>query len=191
MSLIGHSSDRLAYNPLVVACRDNVRQPSRLMIVAHPDDESLFGGEALISFAGWMVVCVTNAGNAIRRDEFEKAMTSIGANYVMLDHADHLASGNFDPELERQLAQILREAPWEMIVTHNKDGEYGHAQHKALHRMVARLVPGGRFFVFGTRFSGRGRISPAKARLLSWYASQDSIRRYRNLASREQLRSSW
>ena len=158
------------------------------MIVAHPDDESLFGGDALTSFDGWMVVCVTGAGIEGRRREFVNAMNSIRANYVMLNHADHLASGNFDPALERQLSALLGERSWEMVVTHNARGEYGHVQHKALHRIVVRLAPRDRLFVFGTRWWGRSRISSAKQRLLDCYQSQESVRRFRYLAGRERIR---
>ena len=54
------------------------------MIVAHPDDESLFGGEALTSSGGWTVICVTNGTNEQRRREFIEAMNSIGVNYTSL-----------------------------------------------------------------------------------------------------------
>jgi len=188
-SWIGASSERLVWSPLVVACRDNVQSATRIMIVAHPDDESLFGGEALTSLKGWMVVCVTNAGVIERRQEFVNAMNLIKANYVMLNHADHLASGNFDPSLERQLAELIAERPWEMIVTHGRRGEYGHTQHKAVHQIVCRLAPRDRIFVFGARWWGRSRISAAKEQLLACYQSQESIRRFRYLAGRECLRA--
>ena len=78
-----------------------------------------------------MVVCATNASNFIRRYEFIKAMKSVGASYVMLNHADHLGSGNFDPTLTHALACLLSERSYELIVTHGKNGEYGHPQHRA------------------------------------------------------------
>jgi LmbE family N-acetylglucosaminyl deacetylase len=76
------------------------------MIVAHPDDESLFGGESLTSSSDWMVICVTGGSNERRRNEFMRAMHSIRVNYTMLDHADHMHSGNFDPRLEKTLISL-------------------------------------------------------------------------------------
>jgi LmbE family N-acetylglucosaminyl deacetylase len=158
------------------------------MIVAHPDDESLFGGEALVSAKGWMVVCATNASNPTRRREFVDAMNSVGASYTMLNHADHLCSGNFDSALQQTLARLLNERSYELIVTHAKTGEYGHPQHRALHEIVCRIAPRKLIRVFATRWWGVPRISARKRQLLSFYRSQPSIRRYRFMAERESLK---
>ncbi|HDR7646817.1 TPA: PIG-L family deacetylase [Bacillus mycoides] len=37
----------------------------KLMIVAHPDDESIFWGAALINENGWKVICLTNGDHYI------------------------------------------------------------------------------------------------------------------------------
>ena len=98
-----------------------------------------------------MVVCVTNASNFIRRCEFLKAMKSVGASHVMLNHADHLGSGNFDPTLDHALARLLSERSYELIVTHGKNGESGHPQHRAVHKIVCRIARRNRICVFATR----------------------------------------
>lgn len=177
-----------------VACTDLVVSerlgtPSRLMIVAHPDDESLFGGEALTSSGHWMVVCVTNASNETRRRELAAAMQSIGASYTMLDHADDLHNGNFSPLLETQLRALVDAAPYELIVTHGPSGEYGHPQHRAVHALVRRLAAGRPLYVFGTAWRLWPRISAAKRSLLAHYPSQErSIAHRRFLTGRERLR---
>ena len=43
---------------------------THLMIVAHPDDETLWGG-AHIADGGYLVVCITNGYNATRSAEFQ------------------------------------------------------------------------------------------------------------------------
>jgi LmbE family N-acetylglucosaminyl deacetylase len=179
-------SEKLGYSDFEVRSRDPVPRTSKVMIVAHPDDESLFGGETLTSSKGWLVVCVTNASNEVRRAEFIKAMGLAGADYLMLDHADHIANGNFDPALASKLALILAANPLEMVVTHGEAGEYGHKQHIALHQIVRRLAPAGRLFTFGTRWLARPRMSVAKERLLECYGSQD-IAGARYMAEREVL----
>jgi LmbE family N-acetylglucosaminyl deacetylase len=159
------------------------------MIVAHPDDESLFGGETLTLGGKWTVVSVTCAQNERRRDEFIAAMTSIGANYTMLNHFDHLGSGNFDARLDEQLAALLAEHPYEMVVTHNERGEYGHRQHIAVHRAVRRLIGATPLYVFDFSWALRGRICAAKRALLDHYESQRGIvGRASPLAGRERLR---
>ena len=137
----------IGWSELVFSSR-GVPRPSKVMIVAHPDDESLFGGEALTSSSGWTVICVTNGTNEQRRCEFIEAMSSIGVNYTMLGHFDHLESGNFSGRLDEQLQELLEEFPYEMVVTHNERGEYSHPQHRAVHRIVRRLVTSRPLYVF-------------------------------------------
>jgi LmbE family N-acetylglucosaminyl deacetylase len=181
-------AEKLVYSDLVVSHVNDRNPPSKIMIVAHPDDESLFGGEALVSAKGWMVVCATNASNPTRRREFINAMKSVGASYVMLNHADHLCSGNFDPALDQTLARLLNDRPYELIVTHGKRGEYGHPQHRALHEIVCRIAPRKLIRVFATNWWAPPRVSAGKHQLLSFYRSQPSICRYRFMAERESLR---
>ena len=45
-----------------------------LMIVAHPDDEALWGGGILISELNWKVICVSCGYQEWRKDDFERAM---------------------------------------------------------------------------------------------------------------------
>ncbi|MGZ8709510.1 MAG: PIG-L family deacetylase [Thermoanaerobaculia bacterium] len=180
----------LTCSDLVLDSRVNVATPTKLMIVAHPDDESLFGGEALTSSGGWTVVCVTNASHPRRRAEFIAAMDAIRANWVMLDHPDDLTSGTFHPRLAEQLETLLREHPYELVVTHNARGEYGHPQHRALHRIVRSILPPGMALaVFDHPWMAWPSISPAKRALLGYYVTQrKSIARAWFWSSRERLR---
>jgi LmbE family N-acetylglucosaminyl deacetylase len=178
----------LAFSELMLYSRANVAAPTQLMIVAHPDDETIFGGEALLASGGWTVVAVTNAGNPLRRAEFMAAMSAAGANWFILNHADHLTDGDFDPRLREQLAWILGDAHYEHVVTHNARGEYGHPQHRALHKIVDAMVPGA-LSVFDHHWGLRATITPAKRALLAHYPSQKaSITRTWLWASRERLR---
>lgn len=178
----------LGFTELILYSRAHVVAPAKLMIVAHPDDESIFGGEALTA-GGWTVVCVTNAGNPMRRSEFIAAMTTARANWFILDHADHLTNGNFHPRLREQLQSILDAHPYELVVTHNARGEYGHPQHRALHALVAGIVPVTTpLAVFGHHWRLRPNLGVAKRALLAHYPTQkQSIRHAWLYASRERL----
>jgi LmbE family N-acetylglucosaminyl deacetylase len=179
----------IGWSEVVCSSRAGAPCPSKIMIVAHPDDESLFGGEALTSSSGWTVVCVTNGTNERRRLEFAAAMASIGANYTILGHFDHLASGNFSRRLDEQLKELLDEFPYEMVVTHNERGEYGHPQHRAVHRIVRRLVGTRPLYVFDHPWTARPRVSAAKRALIQHFDSQrPCIEHAWRLASRERLR---
>ena len=47
---------------------------NKLLIVAHPDDESLFAGSLLMTQNNWKVICVTCGYDDIRKSEFKTAM---------------------------------------------------------------------------------------------------------------------
>ena len=118
-----------------------------LMIVAQPDDEMIFGGAALQS-DNWKVICVTNGDNEVRSKEFIKVMNEVGAHYEIWNYED-VWNGDFDrTELEKDISQVL-DSSYDKVVTHNKDGEYGHTQHKALHEIICKLVSKN-LYVFGT-----------------------------------------
>ena len=100
---------------------------TKLMIVAHPDDEIIFGGTELIKYGSeYKVLCLTNKSNKIRSKEFEKVMKELNINsWEILDYEDTLMpTQNFD------LKDIINCKDWKKIVTHNPIGEYGHPQHK-------------------------------------------------------------
>ena len=40
-----------------------------------------------------------------------------------------------------ELLRVLRERKYKKIVTHNKQGEYGHPRHRALHDILNHLRP--------------------------------------------------
>ncbi len=111
-----------------------------LMIVAHPDDETIFGGAQLIREDGWLVVCVTNGDNKVRRKEFTQVMNEVNAEFEMWAFKDRW-KGDFDrPRLRSELARLLSRKPVRKVVTHNLQGEYGHTQHIALAELVRELA---------------------------------------------------
>ena len=118
----------------------------KLMIVAHPDDESLFGGAQLITEGGWKVICVTNGDNPIRRAEFEEVMYVTNSKYEMWDYHDEYHVPLEEENLLADLERVIKEETWEKIVTHNQYGDYGHPHHKQVHFLVKKIV--NNFLVF-------------------------------------------
>ena len=43
--------------------------------------------------------------------------------------------------IEKDLSTIIKLKKWNMVVTHNEDGEYGHMHHKMIHDMVEKERP--------------------------------------------------
>jgi hypothetical protein len=108
----------------------------KMMVVAHPDDESIFGGAALIREKGWKVICLTNGDNETRSYEFLRAMRRVGASCEIWDYLDKY-EGSFDAELVgKDLEKVIAKHRFHRIVTHNLRGEYGHSQHKSLSKIL-------------------------------------------------------
>jgi LmbE family N-acetylglucosaminyl deacetylase len=144
-----YASDLVRYtSPLSAKERKEAAVPA-LMVVAHPDDELIFGGEMLLDPAfQWHVVVVTGASprarflfdqfTDLRFREFEACSHALQFEGRMWNHEDfpkHFRTMD-TRRMGTQLAQLLRERPWRRIITHNAEGEYGHVQHQQVHRSV-------------------------------------------------------
>ena len=133
----------------------NAKENLNLMIVAHPDDETLWGGGSLLE-KDYYVVCVTCGNVAYRDNEFKQIMAITNDSYAFLNYPD-LVKGtskisNWTNELElisTDLKNIIDSYNWQTIVTHNPDGEYGHIQHKKVSKLVTNLADKNKLYYFG------------------------------------------
>ena len=113
---------------------------NKLMIVAHPDDELLWGGSHLID-DDYLVVCITCGPNITRVNEFKNVMNKTNDEYIMLGYPDKRLNirSNWTDEKDdiyNDIYNIIQLKDWNLIVTHNKNGEYGHEHHKMTHEIV-------------------------------------------------------
>ncbi len=105
-----------------------------LMVVAHPDDETIWGGDHLLN-GKYVVVCITNGNNSKRRAEFASVMKQTGSVGLMLTYPDKTAGkrDNWDScreQIQKDIDTIVRQKNWSVIATHNLNGEYGHIHHQ-------------------------------------------------------------
>jgi len=133
----------------------------KVMIVAHPDDEMIWGGAHLIE-DDYLVVCVTCGTNNYRLSEFKKVMKATDDSYITLGYPDKVFGERSDWKyvykyIEKDIDKILKANDWEMIVTHNEKGEYGHIHHKMTHNIVTDLYKNndysGKLYFFGDYYS--------------------------------------
>ena len=110
-----------------------------LMVIAHPDDEILFGYTAL-SQGDWHVVCMTNGIHPVRYPEFKKSMEFFGASYDIWNYPDRWGEGFDEVGAAIDIGNTLLRLKPEKVLTHNQWGEYGHSQHMSLNRVVSGLV---------------------------------------------------
>ncbi len=68
--------------------RQLVKQIKNVMIIAHPDDETLWAGDHIMKDR-YLIICLTNGNNKIRKKEFEKAMELTGNYGIILNYPDN------------------------------------------------------------------------------------------------------
>ncbi|MDO4633134.1 MAG: PIG-L family deacetylase [Eubacteriales bacterium] len=115
---------------------------SKLMIVAHPDDETFWGGAHLLE-KGYFVVCLTNGNSRRRKAEFESLLRATGNKGMILYYPDRVGGkkSNWSKckgAVSADLGLLVRYKKWKQIVTHSPKGEYGHIQHKLTSKMVTK-----------------------------------------------------
>lgn len=122
----------------------NLNGYNKLMIVAHPDDEILWGGKALIE-DDYLVVCITCGPVKSRVFEFVNVMHETNDKYLMLGYPDK-TNGERDnwstvyEDITKDLQEIINLKDWELIVVHNPEGEYGHQHHKMTSTITTSIV---------------------------------------------------
>ena len=115
----------------------------KLMIVAHPDDETIFGGKHL-SEGAYFIVCLTNRDNSVRKAEFTAMLDSTKNEGVILDFPDKRFGKRDNWEhhkekIKKLITHYVESKDWESITTHNSEGEYGHIHHKMTHQFVTAV----------------------------------------------------
>ena len=115
-----------------------------LMVVAHPDDDLLFGGTELMK-DDYVVVCVTCGTSKTRLKEFKRMMNYFEDEYITLGYPDLVEGKKSEwtdeyDSITRDIKNIINLREWDKIVTHNPNGEYGHIHHKMTNRIVTGLT---------------------------------------------------
>ena len=152
----------------------------KLLIVAHPDDDVLWGGINLLMQSGWFVVCASHLSDPIRSLEFYRTMSFCSVTrYVMYDIKEEYTE---DPDesdkqfygtpFEDGLAQLSKHN-WKLVLTHSDIGEYGHEHHRTVHRMVKKHFPEAKSFGVGPKLSA-SQIE-LKRNLLVFYAKTQDL----------------
>ena len=124
--------------------QNNASQYQKVMIVAHPDDETLWGGAHLIK-ERYFVVCLTNGYNLDRANDYREILKFTKNNGLILNHPDLQDNiiddwSVFGEGVEKDLSKIIKYKSWEEIVTHGPDGTTGHIHHKKICEYITKIT---------------------------------------------------
>ena len=158
----------------------------KLLVVAHPDDEILWGGINLLLEPGWFVVCASHLNDPVRSKEFFKSMSFANVTkWVMYDvkeeyteNEDESDSQFYGTPFEKGL-QELSKYSWKVVLTHNSEGEYGHEHHRTVNRIVTKYFSDAKTFGTSTKLSAT-QIELKRNLLVFYKKTQDICRKLFN-----------
>jgi LmbE family N-acetylglucosaminyl deacetylase len=121
-----------------------IRKSSRCaVIVAHPDDETLWAGGLMLMHpeVKWAVVTICRKSDADRAPKFFKALEEFGATGYMGDLDDGPEqSALSNSEVQQTIMELLPFDKFELIITHSTAGEYTrHLRHEEAAQAVMEL----------------------------------------------------
>lgn len=117
-----------------------------LVVVAHPDDETIWmGGTLLKNKDKWDTTIMTlcRKTDPDRAPKFRKVCSIYGAKSIMSDYDDDLLDKQ---PLSAATSRILKhcKGKFRHVFTHNDNGEYGHIRHKDVRKAVVSLIKSGK-----------------------------------------------
>ncbi len=118
------------------------------IIVAHPDDETLWAGGTILSHPTWncFIVSVCRGNDTDRAPKFYNALKVLESEGIMGDLDDGPNQNPLDEEeVERTILDLLPKKHYDLIFSHNPKGEYTrHMRHEEVSRAVINLWNNGK-----------------------------------------------
>lgn len=113
------------------------------LIVAHPDDETLWAGGLLLAHPEWKlwVATLCRAGDPDREPKFFAVLARLGANGAMADLDDDPAQTPLaDADVRAMTLAMTDGHVFDLLLTHGPRGEYTrHRRHEEVSRAVTAL----------------------------------------------------
>jgi LmbE family N-acetylglucosaminyl deacetylase len=116
---------------------------SILVIVAHPDDETLWCGGTLLMYPEhhWFIACLCRKNDRDRGPKFKKALAIYKAEGCMGDLDDGVEQRPLNKNVvKKAILDLFPERKFDLVLTHSPTGEYTrHVRHEEIGRAVIEL----------------------------------------------------
>lgn len=122
---------------------EDERSKTVAIIVAHPDDETLWAGGTLLLHPLWdcFIISLCRGSDPDRAPKFTKTLVQLDAKGKMGDLDDGVEQKELsESEVENTILNLLPPIHYDLIITHNPNGEYTrHIRHEETSRAVIHL----------------------------------------------------
>lgn len=113
------------------------------VIVAHPDDETLWAGGTLLGHPEWnlFILSLCRGNDPDRAPKFAQALKEIGATGTMGNLDDGPMQQSLkQEEVEEVITDLLPVTNYDLIITHHPNGEYTrHLRHEETGKAVINM----------------------------------------------------
>jgi LmbE family N-acetylglucosaminyl deacetylase len=120
------------------------------VIVAHPDDETLWAGGIILMHpeANWTVITICRRSDQDRSPKFFRALEKLGATGAMGDLEDGPEQSPLTSlEIQNTIMELLPSDRFDLVITHGLWGEYSrHLRHEETGKAAMTLWESERLF---------------------------------------------